>query len=265
MSSAHVMDVKEKLNWLMPDCCQDNQGDSDRGGIPDILSERCLLLVPNGSLEKAVDQLLANAGISITYASSRCYYGDIVDAEGILDFPQFAVKLRPQDAPRLVASKKAELAFAGNDLIQESGFADELTILERFPISCNGNGQTRLVVAVPEISRIQSIDELKELKHRQKVITVATEYPKIAADWFAGQGVEVQITECDGACEAHAGFSDMILENVDTGKSLEANGLREIAEVMTSQLCLFTCRKTLTGVVGERIDQIAARLRKVIL
>lgn len=198
------------------------------------MSNGCRLLVPDGSLQKVVHELLADAGIPISYPGERSYRG-LIGNERLFPPPfDIATRMRPWDMPILIADKKAELAFTGEDLIWEADCENEVTILEQYPLSRAGRGFTQLVVAVPKNSPIAEVSDLLP-EHE-----VWTEYPNYASRWFAAQGVSPTIRSCHGSLEAFVEFADAIFENQEWGKSLKIGGWQTIAEVRKCHLCLIT-------------------------
>lgn len=208
------------------------------------MNRGCHLLVPNGSLEKAVHELLAEAGIPIRYREQRNYRGKIGNSHLFPKPFDWAKKMRPQDATWVVADRKADLGFTGDDLIVESGRADELLVLRRYPLSRGGVGKIRIVVAVPDKSSIQTIDEITPN------CELVTEYPRLATNWLSERGIKPRIRRCHGSTEAFGSdengskIADVIVENTETGESLSIGEWRIIAEIMESQLCLFTHRNS---------------------
>lgn len=194
------------------------------------------LLVPDGSLQKIVEELMAKAGMALSTSSSRSY---MVTVNNPRLFPppfNLARRLRPQDATWIVADGLADLAFVAEDLIEESGRASDLVVLRYIPKSRGGRQMTRIVLAVPNDSAIKSIAELMP-NHE-----VVTEYPVIAAKWFGQHGVSPRVRRCAGSLEAYVEIADAIVENVETGESLGENRWREIGEYMHSRTCLITNR-----------------------
>ncbi len=98
----------------------------------------CRLLVPDGSLQQVVHQLLAEAGIPVSYPGD-CSYRGLIGNERLFPPPfNVATRMRPWDMPRLIAHSKAELAFTGEDLVWEANCEGRVTILERYPLSHHG-------------------------------------------------------------------------------------------------------------------------------
>jgi ATP phosphoribosyltransferase len=128
--------------------------------------------------------------------------------------------VKPVDVPVYVESGAADLGVTGTDVLRESG-ADVLEPLElQF-------GLCRLVVATP-------IDASYPLLPGGVTARVATKYPRVAQAYFAALGRPVDIVQVGGSVEVAPllGLSHWIVDLVDTGNTLRANGLMERATVL---------------------------------
>ena len=68
---------------------------------------------------------------------------------------------------------------------------------------------------------------------REEILKVATKYPHIAKNYFKSRGQKIEIIKLNGSVELApiVGLSDVIVDLVETGNTLRANGL-EIIEDM---------------------------------
>lgn len=110
-------------------------------------------------------------------------------------------------------------------------------------------GRATLVVAVPEESGIEAVDDLDGAR-------VATEFPSITRSFFADRGITVTIVTVGGACEAtpHLGIADAIVDLSSSGTTLRTNHLRVVEEIFTSTTILVANPAALTarrGKIGE--------------
>jgi ATP phosphoribosyltransferase len=123
--------------------------------------------------------------------------------------------VKPGDVPVYVESGAADLGVTGTDVLRESG-ADVLEPLEL------GYGYCRLVVASPADG---SYPELPG----GITARVATKYPRLAQAHFAAAGRPVDIIQVNGSVEVAPllNLSHWIVDLVDTGNTLRANGLVE--------------------------------------
>jgi len=91
---------------------------------------------------------------------------------------------------------------------------------------------------------------------------VATKYPRVAAAHFAGRGLSAEVVRLAGSVEIAPGLglADCILDVVETGRTLEENGLEVMEEVAASSARLIVNRASYHA-RREAIAQILERLR----
>lgn len=123
--------------------------------------------------------------------------------------------VKPADVAVYVESGAADFGVTGTDVLRESD-ADVLEPLEL------GFGACRLVVAVPADAAYPGLPGGRTAR-------VATKYPRLAWRHFAGSGRPVEIVEVQGSVEVAPllGLAHWIVDLVDTGNTLKANGLVE--------------------------------------
>lgn len=123
--------------------------------------------------------------------------------------------VKPSDVAVYVESGAADLGVTGTDVLRESN-ADVLEPLEL------GFGACRLVVASPANTPWPSLPGGKTAR-------IATKYPRLAWAHFAQAGRPVEIITVYGSVEVAPllGLSHWIVDLVDTGNTLRANGLTE--------------------------------------
>jgi ATP phosphoribosyltransferase len=175
--------------------------------------------MPKGSLQDSTIELFRKAGIRIN-SSDRSYfpYCDDEEIEMML--------IRSQEMARYVQDGLFDAGITGQDWILESG-AGVKQICELI-YSKSGFKPVRWVVAVPESSKIRSIKDLQGK-------TVATELVSYVKKYFAKNKVKARVEYSWGATEAKAGILvDAIVELTETGRSLKANKLRIIEDILTS-------------------------------
>ena len=98
-------------------------------------------------------------------------------------------------------------------------------------------------------------------------IRVATKYVKIAQQYFAGIGVQAEIIKLYGAMELAplVELADCIVDVVDTGNTLKANGLepKELIANISSRLVVNKASmKMKHQVIQELLDQFKKTLAK---
>ncbi|HET7600805.1 MAG TPA: ATP phosphoribosyltransferase [Gemmatimonadales bacterium] len=123
--------------------------------------------------------------------------------------------VKPGDVPVYVESGAADLGITGTDVLRETA-ADVLEPLEL------GFGYCRLVVAAPARTPYPQLPGGRTAR-------VATKYPRLAREHFNALGRPVDIVHVGGSVEVAPllNLSHWIVDLVDTGNTLRANGLVE--------------------------------------
>lgn len=131
--------------------------------------------------------------------------------------------IRATDVPTFVEYGAADLGIAGKDVLLEHGADCLYEPLDLNIASC------RLMTAAHK--------EAPPIKGR---VRVATKYVKTAKSYFAQQGIQADIIKLYGSMELAplVGLADCIVDLVDTGNTLKANGLeaRELIMNISSRL-----------------------------
>jgi len=159
---------------------------------------------------------------------------------------------KASDVPVYVEYGAADVGIVGQDALRESG----VKVYEPLGL---GYGVCRLVVAgKPEYHEA----EWKTLAG----LRVATKYPRCAQKYFSSRGLSVEIITLYGSIELApmVGLADLIVDVVDTGRTLRENGLVELAEIFKSQAALIVNRASHTlkvDVVRDLIEKIGSPQR----
>jgi ATP phosphoribosyltransferase len=137
--------------------------------------------------------------------------------------------VKDMDVPTYVEYGVADCGIAGRDVLLESG-SDVYEPLDL------GFGRCRLVVARLRGSGLEY--------RRAGSLRVATKYPKIAAGHFLERGISAEIVKLSGSVEIapRLGLADCIVDVVETGRTLEENGLEAVEDVAVSSARLVVNR-----------------------
>ncbi len=186
------------------------------------------LALPKGRLLDPALALLGGMGVKGLDADSRRLV--LADEAMGLRF----IFLKPADIPTYVEYGAADLGIVGKDILLEQ----ERDVYE--PVDL-GFGFCRLVVAEPK--------ELWERDDPAKWswVRVATKYPTLTERYFSARGIQVEIVRLDGSIELAplVGLAERIVDLVQSGETLRANGLVEVAEILTSTARLIVNRASL--------------------
>ena len=180
------------------------------------------IALPKGRLQKPVLERFAAAGIvpDEEPGSTRRL---VVPAGAQARF----LVLKDGDVPLYVERGAADVGVCGLDQVLESA-ADLLA-----PIDF-GFGRCRLCLAAPRDSRIAR-DSLADAGELGRSLRIASKYPRLAAQYFARKGVPVDLVKLSGSVElaAVSGLADAIVDLVESGRTLEENGLVIVDELHT--------------------------------
>jgi ATP phosphoribosyltransferase len=186
------------------------------------------LALPKGRVLKAVLPLMKRAGITPERAFAdeddrRLRFSTNVPGLEI-------VRVRSFDVATFVAFGAAELGVAGSDVLAEFEYPEIYA-----PVDLKV-GKCRLIVAEPEA--MAPDDDPQRWSH----IRVATKYPQLTRRHFAGRGVQAECIRLSGAVELAPGLGlcRRIVDLVETGRTLKANGLVEVEQIaeVTSRLAV---------------------------
>ena len=157
---------------------------------------------------------------------------------------------KASDVPTYVEYGAADIGVVGEDTILEEG----RNIYEVLDL---GFGACKMCVCGPESAR-------EKLQHGE-LIRVASKYPGIAKDYFYNKKYQtVEIIKLNGSVELApiVGLSEVIVDIVETGSTLKANGLTVLEEV-----CDLSARMVVNQVSlkmeQERIRKLIHDLRKI--
>ncbi len=145
------------------------------------------------------------------------------------------IYLRDDDIPEYVSRGVADFGIVGENVLAEKGI--ELPIVSKL-----GFGQCKLMIAVPEGSRIKEPADLESKR-------IATTYPKLLSDFLKKEGVKAEVVPISGSAEItpELDLADAICDIVQTGATLEAHDLVPLFTVMESQAVLVRNENTSRG------------------
>ena len=215
------------------------------GKTPDAL----VMALPNGRILDEAMPLLHRVGIepeaAFTDPSSRQLR--FATSDPSLDL----IRVRSFDVATFVAFGAAQLGIAGNDVLGEFDYSEIYAPLDL------DIGHCHMAVAAP-------VDWAShEDPHSWSHLRVATKYPEITRRHFAAHGVQAECIKLNGAIELAPllGLCRHIVDLVQTGATLKANGLVEIeriAEVSSRLIVNRPALKTRPEEVGQWIERFRA-------
>jgi ATP phosphoribosyltransferase len=210
-----------------------------------------ILALPKGRILRECGALLARAGVHPA--------ADLMDDDSRrLRFPTDdpaldVVRVRPFDVATFVAFGAAQIGICGADVLMEFDYPEIYAPLDL------DIGHCRISVAGPA----DWIDTVETRTWSR--IKIATKYPNIARRHFAARGIHADVVHLNGAMELAPGLglAPLIVDLVQTGSTLAANGLREsevIAPVTSRLIVNRTALKTQPEIINSWIDRFRAAL-----
>ena len=205
------------------------------------------IALPKGKLFKPSAELLASLGFGADDLHENSRKLVISNEQAKLRF----IITKTSDLPTYVEYGAADIGIIGKDvLVEEKRDVYELLDL--------GFGKCRMAVAVP---RHLQREKLSDYAHMR----VATKYPVIAEQFFQDQGVQVEVIKLNGSIELApmVGLSELIVDLVETGRTLKENNLAEIVTVLPASARLIANRVSFK-LKFERIRGLADSLKQEI-
>jgi len=184
-----------------------------------VSARQLTLALTKGRILKETLPLLAKAGIEPLedLSSSRKLVIETSRPEIRL------LVMRGVDVPVYVRHGAADIGVVGKDTLLEQGAEGLYEPLDLGIAPC------RLMTAAPV-----------GFSYPARRLRVATKFVNVARDYFAGCGRQVELIKLYGAMELapSMGLADLIVDIVDTGNTLRANGLAPMEEIarITSRL-----------------------------
>jgi ATP phosphoribosyltransferase len=163
------------------------------------------------------------------------------------------IRVRSFDVATFVAFGAAEIGICGGDVLMEFDYPEVYAPLDL------GIGHCRISVAEPKdeagMTRLSEISSIR----------VASKYPNMTRRHFASKGVQADIVALNGSMELAPGLglSRLIVDLVQTGSTLKANGLIEtdiIAEVSSRLIVNRIAFKTRPDEIGAWIEKFRTAL-----
>jgi len=207
--------------------------------------------LPKGSLQDATVRMFKKAGFNISI-TSRSYFPSIDDIEVT------PYLLRAQEMARYVADGALDCGITGRDWTNESG--KDVVEASELIYGKQGLRPVRWVLAVPNDSKIKSVNDLKGKR-------IATELVNVTKAYFNKKKIPVDIEFSWGVTEAKvaAGLVDAIVELTETGASLRANNLRIIDTICESITLIIANKSSWKDKwKKEKIESIALLLKGAI-
>lgn len=171
------------------------------------------IAITKGRIEKQVCQLLAEKGFDMEPIIHKDRELMIETSDGLS-----MIFAKSNDVLTFLEHGIVDIGFVGKDTLEDSDFQDYYEMLDLNIGKCYF-----ALAAYPEYRD-------KVFKRRQRI---ASKYTKVAKDYFHQKQQDVEIIKLEGSVELGpvVGLSDAIVDIVETGSTLKANGLEIIEKI----------------------------------
>lgn len=209
-------------------------------------NEPITLALAKGRLAEQTFDLLEKMGIDCTEPRNPGRQLVLWDKKNNIRF----ILVKPSDVPTYVDHGVADLGVVGKDTLMEAG----RPLYEVLDLTF---GRCRLCIA--------GYADRSNASVTRATFRVATKYPSIARDYYGSRGETIEIIELHGSVELGPviGLSDVILDIVESGSTLRANGLTVLEEVcevsarlVVNRVSLKTKREAVRRIIDGLTEQV---------
>lgn len=202
------------------------------------------IALPKGRLGDKVYELFASIG----YDCSEIYSDN---RKLVFENKENGVRyllVKPSDVAIYIAHGAADIGVVGKDILEEGNF-DIYELLDLNLGKCN------MCVAAPN-DYVEDFD---------RPLRVATKFVNIAKNYYISLNREIEIIKLNGSIEIAPilGLSDVIVDIVESGKTLQENNLRVYEKIMPISARLIA-NKSSYKFKNEDIDNLMEKLKKVL-
>ena len=200
------------------------------------------IALPKGRLGEKVYKIFAAAGFPCPELLEESRKLIFENSEANVRY--FWVK--PSDVAIYVERGAADIGVAGKDILLE--YAPDIYELSDLDI-----GKCRMAVA--------ALSDFSD--NPEKTLRVATKFTKIASDYYRSKGRDIDIIHLNGSIEIAPilGLSDVIVDIVETGKTLKENNL-EVFETIVPISARLIANKSSFKFKSRQIEKIVREIEK---
>ena len=203
--------------------------------------------LPKGKLFQPSADILAKIGYTAEGLSEKSRKLVIVNEEKKIKF----IITKTVDLPTYVEYGAADIGIIGKDILLEEG----KNVYELLDLKY---GFCRLMVAVPKALLKEKLSDYAHMR-------VATKFPKIAEQFFQSKGIQMEFIKLNGSIELGpmVGLAEIIVDIVETGRTLKENNLIEIAQI-SDVTARFIANRVSFKMKFDRIHQMVEDLRWIV-
>jgi len=207
-----------------------------------------LAMQRSGRLSEASFELLGKCGLHVARSRTELFCR-------VEELPIDLLLVRDDDIPGFVEDGVCDLGIVGENILGEQKLAARRPWLTETVLPL-GYASCRLVLAVPEGFAFGALADLRGK-------TIATSYPATLAATLAAAEVAAEIVVMTGSVEVapRLHIADAICDIVQTGATLEANGLKAVHTLVESQALLIGRRDRLVGAKAATAERLMQRIK----
>lgn len=207
---------------------------------------KIVVALAKGRLADKAIEILEECGVDCSPLKVKTRKLILNDAKGEYEF----IFVKPGDVPTYVERGSADIGFVGKDTLLE----ENKDVYEMVDLKFAG---CRICVAGPPD---------KKASITSNNLRVATKYVNVARDYYYSLGRDVEIIKLNGSVELGpiVGLSDVIVDIVESGKTLEANGLEVLEDISTNITARLIVNKVSLKTSGEVILPLIEKIKKVV-
>lgn len=205
------------------------------------MSKLTVAMAKGRTATNAID-LLASAGIEFSSYSEASRKLVFMDDTGTVKL----VVVKSVDVPTYVENGAADIGVIGKDVLLE----EQKDVYEMLDL-----GISKCKLAVAGFPNRQFMDSSR--------LTVASKYPNVTKAHFDAKGIRTDIITLNGSIELAPliGMSDVIVDIVESGKTLKENGLVILEDIADSSARIIV-NKASFAIKTEQIQAFIAKVKK---
>ncbi len=209
--------------------------------------EYITIALAKGRLAELTMELLEGAGLDISEMKEKSRKLIFTDEKNKFKF----ILVKASDVPTYVEYGAADIGVVGRDTLLEDG-------KDLYEVINLGFGACRMAVAGPKALE-GHLDEIHNMR-------VATKYPAIAKNYYhMVKKQSVEIIKLHGSVELAplVGLSEVIVDIVESGKTLKENGLVVLEEVCDLS-ARFVVNRVSMKMESERILSLVEKIKALL-
>jgi ATP phosphoribosyltransferase len=208
-------------------------------------SQMLTIAVAKGRTRAAALELLGRAGVCAMGNGQMSRKLTAEDETGRYRF----IFVKPADVPVYVEHGIADCGIVGHDVLLE----------------CEGDMLFPLDLRIVRCQIVVAAKQPYMLTDDRGVLRVATKYPEIARKYFGARGIPVEIIRLSGSVELAPvlGLAHCIVDLMETGRTLEENGLKVVETVADSTARLVVNRASYQ-LKAESISALISTLHMIV-